>query len=116
MTASELKAGLAKQLRDLALWRGRKTASRRLEEKNWESMDALLALADALGAVPDTRPALLDILALQSAESPSTSVPVSHNVVFRAVGFAAIEGGNIDVFLDQIAQAMWAQQGKVSAR
>lgn len=116
MTASELKTSLAKQLRELALWRNQKNPDHRLNRSNQESVAALSAMANALSAVPDTHPALLDILSLHSAEFPATPVSIPHNLVFRAFGFAAVEGGDVGIFLGQIAQAMCAQYGRAPAR
>lgn len=108
MTTSEIKAALAAQLRMLALWRGQKGAGRAPDARSRESMEALLALADAVAAVSNTHPALLKLVFLPSAGSDTLPSDIPNSVLLGAYGFAAMQGGSADAFLKWIARTRCA--------
>lgn len=114
MTAAELKLSLTKQLRALALWWGRKTAACAREQQYWESMDAMLALANAVAAVPDTHPALEDLASLPLGSSDALPTTIPNSVLLGAYGFAAFTGGGVDTFLDWMARTMRARWSELA--
>lgn len=114
MTAAELKATLATELRGLAYWWGEKTAGFSREEQNWESMDELFTLASAVAAAPDAHPALMDLLSLPSAVSDALPTGIPNSVLLGAYGFAAIRDGGMDSFLDWVVHTMCVRWGQVA--
>lgn len=114
MIVSKLKATLAAQLRNLALSWGRKAAEGPRGQQSWESMDAMLALANEVAVVPDTQPALLDVVFLPPVVSDSAPVAVPDNVLLRAYSFTLMQEGGVDTFLNWVAHTMCVKLGKLA--